>query len=165
MFLFWIKVDKIFRGRVCRFLNTKIISGCKKLNFIIGSEEGLDSFFKDSFLTISFGNQTWPHLLVRVMLIEQIYRGLEIIKILDITNSYKMRKKVLVCILDGWGLERIIPIMLFFLAKKNFDFLTKKYGYLKLKASENDVGLPAGQFGILKLVIQILELEESFSKM
>ena len=61
-------------------LNKKINSGCKKLNFIIGSEEGLDSFFKDSFLTISFGNQTWPHLLVRVMLIEQIYRGLEIIK-------------------------------------------------------------------------------------
>ena len=61
-------------------LNSKINSGCKKLNFIIGSEEGLDSFFKDSFLTISFGNQTWPHLLVRVMLIEQIYRGLEIIK-------------------------------------------------------------------------------------
>ena len=62
------------------FLNNKINSGCKKLHFIIGSEEGLDTFFKDSFLTISFGNQTWPHLLVRVMLIEQIYRGLEIIK-------------------------------------------------------------------------------------
>ena len=61
-------------------LNNKINSGCKKLNFIIGSDEGLDSFFKNSFLTISFGNQTWPHLLVRVMLIEQIYRGLEIIK-------------------------------------------------------------------------------------
>ena len=57
-----------------------IALGCKKLNFIIGSEEWLDSFFKDSFLTISFGNQTWPHLLIRVMLIEQIYRGLEIIK-------------------------------------------------------------------------------------
>ena len=61
-------------------LNNKINSGCKRLNFIIGSEEGLDNFFKDSFLTISFGNQTWPHLLVRIMLIEQIYRGLEIIK-------------------------------------------------------------------------------------
>ena len=61
-------------------LKNKINSGCKKLNFIIGSEEGLDDFFKDSFLTISFGNQTWPHLLIRVMLIEQIYRGLEIIK-------------------------------------------------------------------------------------
>ena len=61
-------------------LKNKINSGCKKLNFIIGSENGLDEFFKDSFLTISFGNQTWPHLLIRVMLIEQIYRGLEIIK-------------------------------------------------------------------------------------
>ena len=61
-------------------LKNKINSGCKKLNFIIGSEDGLDNFFKDSFLTISFGNQTWPHLLIRVMLIEQIYRGLEIIK-------------------------------------------------------------------------------------
>tara|TARA_B100001248_G_C27097158_1_gene325314 strand:+ start:73 stop:531 length:459 start_codon:yes stop_codon:yes gene_type:complete len=61
-------------------LKKKINSGCKRLNFIIGSEEGLDNFFKDSFFTLSFGNQTWPHLLVRVMLIEQIYRGLEIIK-------------------------------------------------------------------------------------
>ena len=61
-------------------LKNKINSGCKSINFIIGSEEGLHNFFKDTFLTISFGNQTWPHLLVRVMLIEQIYRGLEIIK-------------------------------------------------------------------------------------
>ena len=35
---------------------------------------------KDSNLSISFGKQTWPHLLVRIMLIEQIYRSLEIIK-------------------------------------------------------------------------------------
>ena len=61
-------------------LKDKINLGCKRLNFIIGSDEGLDNFFKDSFLTISFGNSTWPHLLVRVMLVEQIYRALEIIK-------------------------------------------------------------------------------------
>ena len=59
-----------------------------------------------------------------------------------------MRKKVLVCILDGWGLGKNNSHNAIFLAKKkNFDYLTKKYGYLKLKASENDVGLPAGQFG------------------
>ena len=59
-----------------------------------------------------------------------------------------MRKKVQVCILDGWGLGKNNPHNAIFLAKKkNFDYLTKKYGYLKLKASENDVGLPAGQFG------------------
>ena len=60
-----------------------------------------------------------------------------------------MRKKVLVCILDGWGLGKNNSHNAVFLAKKkkNFDYLTKKYGYLKLKASENDVGLPSGQFG------------------
>jgi 23S rRNA (pseudouridine1915-N3)-methyltransferase len=53
---------------------------CKKIIFIIGSEEGLDDYFKKSFKTIAFGNQTWPHLMVRVMLIEQIYRAFEIMK-------------------------------------------------------------------------------------
>ena len=63
-----------------KFLDDKIVSGCRRLNFVIGSEEGLDDFFKDSYENLSFGNQTWPHLLVRVMLIEQIYRAFEIIK-------------------------------------------------------------------------------------
>ncbi len=63
-----------------KFLDDKILSGCRRLNFVIGSEEGLDDFFKDSYENLSFGNQTWPHLLVRVMLIEQIYRAFEIIK-------------------------------------------------------------------------------------
>ncbi len=63
-----------------KFLDDKILSGCRRLNFVIGSEEGLDDFFKYSYENLSFGNQTWPHLLVRVMLIEQIYRAFEIIK-------------------------------------------------------------------------------------
>ena len=54
--------------------------GFKVVNFIIGSEEGLDKEIKKSFKSISFGNFTWPHLLVRVMLIEQIYRAVEIKK-------------------------------------------------------------------------------------
>jgi len=54
--------------------------GFKVVNFIIGSEEGLDKEIKKSFKSISFGNFTWPHLLVRVMLVEQIYRALEIKK-------------------------------------------------------------------------------------
>ena len=54
--------------------------GYKVINFIIGSEKGLDIEIKKSFKSISFGNFTWPHLLVRVMLIEQIYRALEIKK-------------------------------------------------------------------------------------
>ena len=30
---------------------------------------------------------------------------------------------------------------------KNFDYLAKKYGFIKLDASETEVGLPKGQFG------------------
>ena len=63
-----------------KILRQKMENGCKKINFIIGSEEGLDNHFKISYKNISFGNQTWPHLLIRVMLIEQIYRAFEIMK-------------------------------------------------------------------------------------
>ena len=55
-------------------------SRIKRICFIIGSEIGLDNYFKQGKYVFSFGNQTWPHLLVRIMLIEQIYRSLEILK-------------------------------------------------------------------------------------
>ena len=38
------------------------------------------NYFKRSGNVFSFGKQTWPHLIIRIMLIEQIYRSLEIIK-------------------------------------------------------------------------------------
>ena len=59
-----------------------------------------------------------------------------------------MEKKVLLCILDGWGIGPENEFNAVHLSKKkNFDFLVKKYGSLKLSASEKDVGLPTGQFG------------------
>ena len=59
-----------------------------------------------------------------------------------------MSKKVILCILDGWGLGKNNPQNAISIAKKvNYDFLISKYGYTKLKASGNDVGLPEGQFG------------------
>lgn len=61
-------------------IKSKIENGFKNINFIIGSESGLDCYFKNSFRKIRFGKQTWPHLLVRVMLIEQLYRAFEIMK-------------------------------------------------------------------------------------
>lgn len=50
------------------------------LCFIIGPAEGLTQALKDraNFL-MSFGKQTWPHQLVRVMLIEQLYRAQQIL--------------------------------------------------------------------------------------
>ncbi len=44
--------------------------------FIIGGADGLDGAVKKrADLVIGFGSQTWPHLLVRGLLAEQIYRA------------------------------------------------------------------------------------------
>tara|TARA_A100001234_G_scaffold124495_1_gene109145 strand:- start:63 stop:515 length:453 start_codon:yes stop_codon:yes gene_type:complete len=62
------------------FLKKKMLERTKRICFLIGSELGLDLSLKKSCHIISLGRKTWPHLMVRIMLIEQIYRSLEIIK-------------------------------------------------------------------------------------
>jgi 23S rRNA (pseudouridine1915-N3)-methyltransferase len=48
--------------------------------FVIGGADGLAPALKDKAkLTIGFGAATWPHQLVRVMLLEQIYRAVTIL--------------------------------------------------------------------------------------
>ncbi|HVR65420.1 MAG TPA: 23S rRNA (pseudouridine(1915)-N(3))-methyltransferase RlmH [Verrucomicrobiae bacterium] len=48
--------------------------------FVIGGADGLDeSLKKDSGMLLSLGPMTWPHMLVRVMLIEQLYRAQQIL--------------------------------------------------------------------------------------
>jgi 23S rRNA (pseudouridine1915-N3)-methyltransferase len=48
--------------------------------FLIGGADGFDpSALPSGVRKISFGSQTWPHKLVRVMLAEQIYRALTIL--------------------------------------------------------------------------------------
>jgi 23S rRNA (pseudouridine1915-N3)-methyltransferase len=50
--------------------------GVKDVAFIIGGADGLDGAVKKrADLVIGFGSQTWPHLLVRGLLAEQIYRA------------------------------------------------------------------------------------------
>ncbi|MBD22969.1 MAG: phosphoglycerate mutase (2,3-diphosphoglycerate-independent) [Alphaproteobacteria bacterium] len=59
-----------------------------------------------------------------------------------------MKKKVLLCILDGWGISEESSFNAISEAKtNNFDKIIKKYGMIKLFASEDKVGLPEGQFG------------------
>jgi 23S rRNA (pseudouridine1915-N3)-methyltransferase len=58
----------------------KLLTQCaetgKKLSFVIGGAEGLDaSIIKRANFKISLGRLTWPHLLVRAMLAEQIFRA------------------------------------------------------------------------------------------
>ncbi len=47
-----------------------------QLTFIIGGADGLhESVLAKSHAKLSLGRMTWPHLLVRVLLAEQIYRA------------------------------------------------------------------------------------------
>ncbi len=47
----------------------------KRIVFIIGGADGLtDSIRQQAHLILSFGKLTWPHLFVRAMACEQIYR-------------------------------------------------------------------------------------------
>jgi 23S rRNA (pseudouridine1915-N3)-methyltransferase len=47
-----------------------------QLAFIIGGQDGIDpELLKTADHRIAFGNVTWPHMLARVLLFEQIYRA------------------------------------------------------------------------------------------
>lgn len=50
------------------------------IQFIIGGADGLDDTIRQhADYLLSFGVQTWPHMMVRAMLMEQIYRARQII--------------------------------------------------------------------------------------
>jgi 23S rRNA (pseudouridine1915-N3)-methyltransferase len=55
-------------------------AGTRDLAFVIGGPDGLSPLpGKRSGRSLAFGPQTWPHLLVRAMLAEQVYRALTIL--------------------------------------------------------------------------------------
>ncbi|MGH1403135.1 MAG: 23S rRNA (pseudouridine(1915)-N(3))-methyltransferase RlmH [Alphaproteobacteria bacterium] len=55
-------------------------NGENHIQFIIGGADGLTPQIRErANLLLSFGQQTWPHLLARVMLLEQIYRAQQIL--------------------------------------------------------------------------------------
>jgi 23S rRNA (pseudouridine1915-N3)-methyltransferase len=50
------------------------------VQFVIGGADGLsDDIRKRASLLLSFGAQTWPHMMARTMLMEQIYRAQQIL--------------------------------------------------------------------------------------
>jgi 23S rRNA (pseudouridine1915-N3)-methyltransferase len=60
---------------LARLLERWLAAG-RPVCFLVGSAEGLDAqVIARADYTLSLGRLTWPHLLVRVMLIEQVYRA------------------------------------------------------------------------------------------
>jgi 23S rRNA (pseudouridine1915-N3)-methyltransferase len=54
--------------------------GKSSLVFIIGGPDGIAPALREKAnLVLAFGAVTWPHQLVRVMLLEQIYRGIAVL--------------------------------------------------------------------------------------
>ena len=54
--------------------------GCPAVIFMIGGDDGIAPALRDkASLKLAFGSATWPHQLVRVMLLEQIYRAVSIL--------------------------------------------------------------------------------------
>lgn len=51
-------------------------TGTRDTVFVIGGADGLDPAVRDrAAIVLGFGPQTWPHMLVRAMLAEQLYRA------------------------------------------------------------------------------------------
>lgn len=62
------------------FINSKGIGGISHIQFIIGGSLGLhESVLNRADGKISFSDMTFPHQMMRVILLEQIYRGYRII--------------------------------------------------------------------------------------
>lgn len=72
--------DMVSSRDFAAFLARMRDSGAQDMAFVIGGADGLDQGLRDSAQKrISLGAMVWPHMLVRVMLAEQIYRAATIL--------------------------------------------------------------------------------------
>jgi len=75
------KGDSLKSTEFANLLNEVQLHHQGKATFIIGGADGLSPAIKaKAHKSLSFGRLTWPHLLVRIMLMEQIYRAQQILK-------------------------------------------------------------------------------------
>ena len=64
-----------------RWLEAEQIHGTRGVAFIIGGPEGMDdALLKGAHLRLSLGKMTWTHEMARVLLLEQTYRALCILR-------------------------------------------------------------------------------------
>lgn len=62
------------------WIQTTTLKGISHIHFIIGGSLGLhESVLKRSQFALSFSNMTFPHQLMRVILLEQVYRSFRIL--------------------------------------------------------------------------------------
>ena len=65
---------------LARRLDEWATAGTGHVVFLIGGADGLsDNLLADCNQILSFGSMTWPHMMARVMLAEQIYRAQQIL--------------------------------------------------------------------------------------
>ncbi|MGD0098871.1 MAG: 23S rRNA (pseudouridine(1915)-N(3))-methyltransferase RlmH [Acidobacteriota bacterium] len=63
------------------WLESEQNKGIRTIAFVIGGPEGLsDMISKRAHLILSMGKMTWPHEMCRVLLLEQVYRALCILR-------------------------------------------------------------------------------------
>lgn len=72
--------DNLESPKFAQQIGTWRDNGESAVAFVIGGPDGLAASLSDKArLTLSFGAATWPHQLVRIMLLEQIYRAMTIL--------------------------------------------------------------------------------------
>jgi 23S rRNA (pseudouridine1915-N3)-methyltransferase len=73
--------DNISSRSFASMLEESQVQGFQGVVFLIGGADGHGALVREkAHKFISFGAATWPHMLVRVMLMEQIYRAQQILK-------------------------------------------------------------------------------------
>jgi len=54
--------------------------GIPQDSFLLGGPDGLDrSIVRSADLVLSFGSMTWPHMIARILLVEQLYRSISLL--------------------------------------------------------------------------------------
>ncbi len=71
---------KLTSEQFATYLQNKFVEGGARLAIVIGGSEGLPSKLRQHQNLISFSDLTITHQLIRLLLLEQIYRAFEILK-------------------------------------------------------------------------------------
>jgi 23S rRNA (pseudouridine1915-N3)-methyltransferase len=54
--------------------------GVPQVSFLLGGPDGLDrTLVKSADLVLSLGPMTWPHMIARILLVEQLYRSISLL--------------------------------------------------------------------------------------